>query len=49
MFLQMRQFGPHPQFSAIRLVVGCSSGLGPYLYGGVKLVAMAVFMLLLWL
>ena len=45
-FLQMGQFGPHPHFSAIGLVVGCSSGLGSIFMGDSELVAMAVFMLL---
>ena len=46
MFLQMGQFGTHPHFAAIRLVVGCSSGLGSIFMGDFKLVAMAVFVLL---
>ena len=43
MFLQKGQFGPHPHFSAIGLLVGCSSGLGSIFMGDFELVAMAVF------
>ena len=42
----MRQFGPHPHFSGIGLVVGCSSGLGSIFMEDSELVAMTVFMLL---